>query len=124
MVVEAAVFHDIDHFVVGLRQLFCGKLEAVIYKVSVKAHACQFTEQFHEMTFREAALFRGFFDGDITVIKFLHIVERVFQSAVGELQMAVVAGGSSAVQAHVVKEEEETGFDHQLMGGITLFPVL
>ena len=37
--------------------------------------------------------------------------------------MAVVAGGSSAVQAHVVKEEEETGFDHQLMGGITLFPV-
>ncbi len=75
------------------------------------------------MTFREAALLSRPFDGNIAVVKFLDIVECVFQSAVGKLRLAVVAGGGSAAQVHVVEQEEETGFDQQLVGGIALFPV-
>ncbi len=75
------------------------------------------------MTLRKAALLCGFFDGDIAVVKFLHIVQCIFQPAVGQLQVAVVDGGGGAVLVHLVQEEEEIGFDHQFMGGVALFPV-
>lgn len=64
-----------------------------------------------------------FFDGDIAVVKFLDIIERIFQSAVGKLRLAVVDGGSGAALVHVVEQKEKTGLDQQLVGGIALFPV-
>ena len=75
------------------------------------------------MTFRKAALLCSHFDGNVAVIKFLDIVECIFKPAVGELQMAVVNGGGSAVLVHAMEQEEQAGFDHQFMGGVALSPM-
>lgn len=75
------------------------------------------------MTLREAAFLSRSFDGDFTVIKFLDIVERILQSAVGKLRLAVVDGGSSAALVHVVEQKEETGLDQHLAGSIAFFLV-
>ncbi len=75
------------------------------------------------MALRKAALLSRPFDGNIAVVKFLDIVERVFQPAVGKLRLAVVIGGRSTALVHVVEQKKEAGFNQQFVGGITLFPV-
>ncbi len=75
---KAAVFHDINDFQVRLRKLFGRKLQAVIHQIGIETHARKLFKQLHKMTFRKAALPRGFLNRDVMVIKFLNVIQRIF----------------------------------------------
>lgn len=124
LVAETAVCHDVNYLKVCFFQLLCSQLQAVIYQIGVEAHAGEFFKQLHKMTLREAALICGFFYGNLPVIEFLDIIERVFQPAVGELQAAGVNSRSGALPVYEIEKAVQIRFDHQFVGGIAFLSVL
>lgn len=117
---KSAVFRDVDDLIVRLCKLFCRQLQPVVHEVGVKAHTCKLPEQLHKMALGKTALSGGLLDGNIMVVKFLDIVQRIFQAAVRQLLGAVIAGDFCAVLVHVMEQEKQARLDSQLMGGIAL----